>query len=140
MGDLVNRVLGRSVVDLAGEVDAALGRLASAQHQHAQCVESLAQATALVEQARADVDEARDALFREHPDLAPKGWGTPANANQEQPMSSIDPGPGLDPSKFDPEPVIVDDANDPRFTGGASPIPTGDDAPLPPIEWEEHDA
>lgn len=136
----MDRILGRTVVDLAGEVDAALGRLASAQHQEAQARESLSQAQAMVAQARHDVAEARDALFAEHPDLAPEGW-TMHDRKHEDPRDRI-PLPDeaiANPGAWDPTPVEVDDANDSRYTGGVSTIPTGDDEPLPPIEWEEHD-
>lgn len=139
MTDAVNRVLGRSVRDLAGEVDEALGRLAQARGLEAVAQDTLAMAQADVSQALRAVEAARDALFEQHPDLAPKGWGT--TSNQEQPVTQphlpFDPGPGLDPSKFEAEVLEVDDMNDPRFTGGVSPVSSSSDEPLPDIEWGE---
>ena len=129
--------MGRSVVDLAGEVDAALGRLASAEHQRAVAEESLEQAKNLEAQCRREVDEARDALFEEHPSLAPKGWTHTETkrdivAERRQTEDRIDAGP------WDPEPVEVDDENDPRFASGAgAALPT--DGPLPPLDFEERE-
>lgn len=137
--------MGRSVVDLAQNVDDALGRLAQARGLEAQASDALRLAQADVRKAEADVAAARDALFAEHPDLSPTPRPTIVNHNGENPVAQPSPDnpallPGQDPSKF--EVVEVDDANDPRFTAGAgvSPIPTGDGEPLPPVEWEEHDA
>lgn len=143
--DAVNRMLGRSVVDLAQEVDDALGALAHAKGQQAACQQALALANEDVAAAEAKVRAARQALFDEHPDLL--GDATPP----QPPVSSggivgaidvahPDPSallPGQDPSKF--EVVEVDDANDPRFTAGFSPVSASDDEDLPPIEWTEHD-
>lgn len=131
-------MLGRSVRDLAEEVDAALGRLASAKHQEQQCEESLAQARQMVADAQADVDRARDELFTEHPDLAPRPTHRPpVSSGGIEGAMDVALLPGQDPSKF--EPVEVDDDNDPRFTAGASVVSASDDADLPPVEWEEHD-
>lgn len=137
--DAVNRVLGRSVRDLAGEVDEALGRLAQARGLEATATDALRMAQQDVAKAQQDVAEARDALFTEHPDLAPDGWSKPV---KENPRTAV-PLPDemlANPGAWDPEPIEVDDANDSRYTGGVSSIPVGDDEPLPPIEWEEHDA
>lgn len=130
----------RSVRDLAEEVDAALGLLAEARGLEAATLDTLALAREDVRKAEEAVKKARDALFEEHPDLAPKGWGTPAIQNKETPV--IDPSnpallPGQDPSKF--EPVEVDDSDDPRFTAGAQIVSPSDTDDLPPIVWGEHD-
>ena len=127
--DTVNRLMGRSVVDLAGEVDAALGRLAEARGLEAQCVEALGIAEQDVLRAQRAVAAARDALFAEHPDLRPEGTYI---------EMTPPPAPDLHPH-FESEVIEIDDDNDPRYTGGASSIPVSDDEPLPPIMWEEHD-
>lgn len=139
--DAVNRVLGRSVRDLADEVDQALGRLAQARGLEAAATEALRLAQQDVARAQQEVAQARDALFEEHPDLRPDNQPGPT-IQQETPMSQPQHVPeGLDPSKFDPEIIEVDDPNDSRYTAGAgvSSVPTGDGEPLPPIEWGEHD-
>lgn len=138
----MDRLVGRSVRDLAEEVDAALGRLAFARGTREAAQQALDLADGDVRQAMLDLEAARDALFNDHPDLAPKGWGTPTNQEQtmSQPTLPFDPGPGLDPSKFDPIPIEVDDPNDSRFTAGMSTVPTDDDEPLPDLVWGEHDA
>lgn len=133
----MNRLLGRSVVDLAQAVDEALGELAQAQGQEAACQEALRLAQQDVAAAQAKVRAARDALFEEHPRLA----GTDVPKQQEE-IDVHHPradqiGPATDPSKF--EVVEVDDDNDPRYTAGFSPVSPRDDVDLPPVEWEEHD-
>lgn len=144
--DAARRLLGRSVVDLAEEVDAALAHLSLCQVAESQAAEALAIAQSETRAAEEAVGRTRDALFEQHPDLAPKGWGTPATHQQEDPVTAAHPDPsnpallpGQDPSKF--EVVEVDDADDPRFTAGSgvSPVPTSDTEPLPPIVWGEHD-
>lgn len=135
--DIVNRMLGRSVRDLADEVDQALGRLASAQGLEAQASDALALARADVATARQEVSTARDALFAQHPDLAPEGWNVNTNPRTQIPT----PDEAVaNPGAWDPDPVEVDDANDPRFTAGVSSVvPVSDDAELPPIVWGEND-
>lgn len=125
--------MGRSVRDLAGEVDEALGRLAQAQGLEATAIDTLRLAEADVAKARADVAAARDALFKEHPHLAPDGWSKPVPKIEAAP-------PQENPGAWDPEPVEVDDPNDSRFTAGATVVDPSDDADLPPIVWGEHDA
>lgn len=136
---MVDRLMGRSVRDLAEEVDAALGRLAQARGLEAQAQDALRLAQQDVKRASREVMDARDALFQEHPDLAPTGWPGPAGTTsatdqfQEVPVTE-------NPSAWEAQPVEVDDDNDPRFTAGAgAAISTRDDDPLPPIVWGEHD-
>lgn len=133
---ILRRLMGRSVQDLAGEVDEALGRLASAQHQRAVAEESLEQAKNLEAQCHREVDAARDALFNEHPALAPKGWREPTMIEKRVAAETAADTP---PGAWDPEVVEVDDENDSRFTAGASPVSANDSEPLPPIEWNERD-
>jgi len=132
----VDRLLRRSVVDLAQQVDDALGALAQARGQEEAARLALNLAQDDVRDAQARVAEARAALFKEHPDLV--GDSQPTN-NQEptvhpRPDSLL---PGQDPSKF--EVVEVDDSDDPRFTAGFSTTPTDDGADLPPIDFVEHE-
>lgn len=121
---IMDKILRRPVVDLAQDVDAALGRLAHAQGQQAAAEEVLRLAQQDVREAQQAVADARDALFREHPELAP----TSAPVVSAAPVA---PETGY-------EVVEVDDENDPRFTAGVDISPNEDD-PLPPVEWEEHD-
>jgi len=120
---LMDKILRRPVVDLAQEVDDALGRLAHARGQQEACRHALSLADGDVRQAEQAVAAARDALFAEHPELVP--GPAPAVA------APIAPETGY-------ERVEVDDENDPRFTAGVE-VSTSDDDPLPPIVWEEHD-
>lgn len=149
VGDVARRLLGRSVVDLAQEVDDALGALAQAQGQEAACQEALRLAQQDVAAAHAKVRAAREALFTEHPhlrgdtDTQPPTTRSSGGIEGAIDVAHPDPTnpallPGQDPSKF--EVVEVDDADDARFTAGVSTVPTGDDEPLPPIVWEEHEA
>lgn len=134
--DTVARLMGRSVVDLAGEVDAALGRLAQARGLEAQATEALLLAQHDVARAQEEVAAARDALFDEHPDLRPQGVVVAPRQNGKTSMAHPHPTPG---PAWESEPVEVDDADDPRFTAGASVVPVSDTEPLPPIVWGEHE-
>lgn len=122
----MSRLLGRSVKDLAEEVDVALGRLAQARGHREACQLALNLADDDVREAMVAVETARDALFQEHPDLA---GGSVSSSPVTEPLVSDD---GY-------EIVEVDDDNDPRFTGGASSIDPTDGAPLPPVVWTEHE-
>lgn len=142
--DAVNRVLGRSVVDLAQAVDDALNELAQAKGQQAACQQALTLADEDVAAAEAKVRAARDALFEEHPHLVvtqPQQPQVPTSApTHGGPVKHPDPSallPGQDPSKF--EVVEVDDSDDPRFTAGFSPVSPSDDEDLPPVVWTEHE-
>lgn len=141
----MSRLLGRSVRDLAEEVDNALGRLASARGLEAVAQDTLRLAQADVAKAEAEVAAARDALFEEHPDLRPSTWSPVSDFQPQEASVSATPAPlsgdlegHLDPSKF--EAIEVDDSDDPRWTSGAAPVvsPSEDDD-LPPIVWGEHD-
>lgn len=128
-------LLGRSVVDLAGDVDKALMRLADARGLQAQAQQALALADDDVREAMVAVQDARDALFKEHPELA--GGSAAPSPVADPPVADAVPE-GLDPSKFE---AIgeVDDDNDPRYTSGASSVSSVDSEPLPPVVWGEHD-
>lgn len=139
----VDRILGRSVRDLAGEVDEALGQLAQARGLEAAARDALDLALNDVAKAERGVREARDALFREHPDLAPDGWA-PAGTVSATDQWDLHPGTlreGNMPKNpaWDDEVIHIDDDSDPRFTAGASTISPVDGDPLPPIEWAERD-
>lgn len=137
----MDRILGRSVVDLAGAVDDALGRLAQARGLQEAARHALALADDDVRDAQQAVESARDALFEEHPDLRPQGVTV---AQPTQHTGPVVPAPlsgdiegTLDPSKF--EAVEVDDSDDPRYTAGASVVSASESDELPPIVWGEHD-
>jgi hypothetical protein len=131
--------MGRSVVDLAGEVDTALARLAEAEGERERVMLALTLADDDVARARQAVNTARDALFKEHPHLAPDGWSQPVTENPRTRVLLPDEAVA-NPGAWDPEVVEVDDPDDPEYTAGAPvSIPTDDSEPLPPIVWEEHD-
>lgn len=131
--------MGKSVRELAEDVDAALGRLAQARGLEAEAQDALSLAQQDVAKAYADVADARDALFAEHPELAP----APALQIPRPPDGPIPALKGTivttNNSAWDPMPVEVDDDHDPRFTGGASVVSPVDGEDLPPVEWEEHE-
>lgn len=136
----LGRLMGRSVVDLAGDVDDALGALAMAQGQREAAAEALRLSDIDVAEAQARVNAARDALFTEHPHLAPPG-GLPM-LEDKNPRTRVPlPDEALaNPGAWDPDPVEVDDPDDPEYTAGAPvSIPVDDSEPLPPIVWQEHD-
>lgn len=138
----MSRLLGRSVRDLAEEVDVALGKLAQARGLQEVARNALLLADDDVREAEQAVSAARDALFREHPELGVTTSPTVTTTSGGDVHPSPDnPAllPGQDPSKF--EMVEVDDADDPRFTAGAGAVAVDprDDADLPPIVWGEHD-
>jgi len=144
VGDAVNRLLGRSVVDLAQAVDDALSHLAFCKGQQAEVQEALRVADEDVAQAQRLLESARDALFDEHPEL--RGGVTIVNPQDDW----APPGPaptlpgqvipeGLNPEAFDPVPIEVDDADDPRFTGGVPAVSPNEEDDLPPVVWTEHD-
>lgn len=145
VGDVVNRLLGRSVVDLAQAVDDALAHLAFCKGQQAEAQEFLRVADEDVAQAQRLLATARDALFDEHPELGMPSYPGPTPPHHEGVFDVSHPMPqqtipeGLNPDAFDPIPIEVDDDNDERFTSGAAPVSAVDGDPLPDVVWEEHD-
>lgn len=127
----------RTVVDLAGAVDTALSKLAQAKGELEEARHFLELKEADVVDAQRAVSQARDALFKEHPELVPDNPLQAANHVDGVLTLAIPDIPHVDVPQLW-ETVEVDDANDPRFTDGVEVSPADGD-PLPPIEWAEHD-
>jgi hypothetical protein len=129
LGDAVNRVLGRSVVDLAGAVDEALADLARARGVQAECEVALELAKGDVRASLSRLADARAALFKEHPDLLADAPPLPTGATPAN--------DGSDGGLW--ETVEVDDPDAPPAPGGGTSRgrvpPAGDLADM----WAEHD-
>lgn len=118
-----------TVAALAAEVDDALAELAHAEGERAEALELLRLAEERVATRKQRVGMARERMFEEYPVL---------RSDIEVPVTASDVTLAGN-SQY--EIVEVDDADDPRFTAGASASVDGDDnTPLPAVEFTEREA
>jgi hypothetical protein len=101
----------RKVGDLIARVEAALESLDEADEAIAHAQEHLSNMQAERTKAVAELATAREALFKEYPELRGEVQNTAPNPSPAGPAGPVDP------TKF--EPVDVDDENDPRYMPGA---------------------
>lgn len=128
----LNRLMGRSVTDLAKEVDDAKALLDAAEGRLAYQQGLVAAEEDNVLLARRDYDAAVQALIDEHPHLV--GVDRKKEHRMHEPMTHDEAL--ANPSAWDPEVVEVDDENDPRYTGGAPAISPKDTEPIGTIDFD----
>lgn len=127
-----DRIMGRSVKDLAQEVDDAKALLDTAEGRLAEQLGRVAQEEQNVALARQDYEAACAALVKEHPHLV-------GNDKKESPVKQrpvITNHHDGDPGAWSEEVVEVDDENDPRFVGDVPLVSTSDDEPIGPIDFD----
>lgn len=127
--------MGKSVTDHAVEVDKIYQGLNTALAKQAEARGRLAMEDENVALWQKDYDEAVAAMLNDHPHLMGK---TP----EKRPTVTDYPTHDemvANPGAWDPDPIEVDDENDPRWTAGVPRVDPSDSAPLPPLEFEAHD-
>lgn len=105
---------------LVEDVQVALESLEDSESDVRMAEANLERMRELRQQAVVTLANARDALFKEYPELKVE-----VSTSTNQPEDPAPTGP------WDPEPVQVDDADDPRYTAGVGRTPSG------PIEFSE---
>lgn len=129
--------MGRSVKDLAEEVDNAKALLDMAEGRLAEQRGRVAAEEENVRLAQEDYDRAVEALVTEHPHLVgttPRGPSARNSIIRERNQSRVKTD---DDSLW--ETIEVDDENDPRYTAGVPLVSPDPSEPIGAIDFEERD-